>query len=78
MPDYVVLHSGELELGLSDSTWKTFRPGDLLINVGAAHAWRNKTDKWPRGSHSLLRSIEDSHETGQVFFVSLRRVSRRW
>ncbi len=29
MPDYVVLHSGELELGLSDS------PGDLLINVGA-------------------------------------------
>lgn len=36
MPDYVVLHSGELELGLSDSTWSTFRPGDLLINVGAA------------------------------------------
>jgi quercetin dioxygenase-like cupin family protein len=48
--DYMVLLSGEVELGLSDGTWKTFRQGELIVNAGALHAWRNNTDQWVRES----------------------------
>lgn len=40
--------TGELELGLSDGSWMTFRAGDLMVNVATAHAWKNTSGQWAR------------------------------
>ena len=37
---------GELELGLSDGSWRTLKAGDLVVNVASAHAWRNSSGEW--------------------------------
>src|SRR5579875_3541056 len=53
--DYVVVISGELEMDLDDSTIR-LRAGDVLVQRGTNHSWRNPTDsRLARPSSSSMR-----------------------
>ncbi|CAD6564520.1 MAG: hypothetical protein TREMPRED_005398 [Tremellales sp. Tagirdzhanova-0007] len=56
--DYVVVITGEPELGFHDGTWRKFHPGELAICVAAAHSWRNTTDKWVQTATALTSFVE--------------------
>jgi uncharacterized cupin superfamily protein len=43
--DYVVIIEGELWLELDDGQERLVRSGDVVIQNGTRHAWRNKSDK---------------------------------
>jgi quercetin dioxygenase-like cupin family protein len=43
--DYVVVTEGELSMQTDDGAITTLRPGDVLVQNGTRHAWRNLTDK---------------------------------
>ncbi|WP_248800798.1 cupin domain-containing protein [Pseudomonas sp. MWU13-2105] len=43
--DYVVLIEGELWLELDDGEERLVRSGEVVIQNGTRHAWRNKSDK---------------------------------
>lgn len=42
--DYVILLEGELWLDMGDGRETVVRPGDIVVQNGARHAWRNRTD----------------------------------
>ena len=42
--DYVICLRGEITMDLDDSTL-VMRPGDVLIQLGTNHGWRNETDE---------------------------------
>ena len=43
--DYAVLITGELYLELDDGVSTKLMPGDVAIQNGTRHAWRNKSDR---------------------------------
>ena len=43
--DYVTVLRGTLTLELDDGETVELRPGDTVVQQGARHAWRNRTDK---------------------------------
>ena len=43
--DYGVLLDGEIHLELDDGVTKKLAQGDVVVQNGTRHAWRNKTDK---------------------------------
>jgi hypothetical protein len=43
--DYCVLMDGDLHLELDGGASKKLAPGDVVIQNGTRHAWRNKSDK---------------------------------
>jgi quercetin dioxygenase-like cupin family protein len=51
--DYVVVISGELEMDLDDSTIR-LRAGDVLVQRGTNHSWRNPTDTPARAAFVLV------------------------
>jgi Cupin domain len=42
--DYGIMLEGELVLELDDGVTRSLRPGDVVIQNGTRHAWRNPTD----------------------------------
>jgi quercetin dioxygenase-like cupin family protein len=40
--DYIIVLSGEIEMDLDGDEKVTMRPGDIMIQRGTYHAWRNK------------------------------------
>ena len=41
--DYVICIAGEITMDLDDST-VVLRPGDVVVQLGTNHGWRNETD----------------------------------
>ncbi|KAI3343385.1 hypothetical protein F4824DRAFT_439743 [Ustulina deusta] len=46
--DYLVLLFGELELVLDSGETRALRPGDVVIQRGTMHSWKNNTSEWAR------------------------------
>lgn len=42
--DYLVAVSGELLLEMEDGTTEAIRPGDMMVQIGGWHSWRNNGD----------------------------------
>ncbi|KAL7910418.1 hypothetical protein GGI35DRAFT_448751 [Trichoderma velutinum] len=55
--DYGVIIDGTTELVLDSGEWKTLHRGDVFIQRGTAHAWRNLTKK------------DDNNGILRIFFV---------
>jgi quercetin dioxygenase-like cupin family protein len=48
--DFGVLLDGELEAILDDGSMKLMKPGDIIVQRGTMHGWRNPSPtKWARG-----------------------------
>ncbi len=43
--DYIIVLSGEIEMELDNKEMVTIRQGDVMIQRGTYHAWRNVSDK---------------------------------
>jgi quercetin dioxygenase-like cupin family protein len=43
--DYIIVLSGEIEMELDNKEVVTIRQGDVMIQRGTNHAWRNVSDK---------------------------------
>ena len=55
--DYGIVLEGEIELVLDSGEKKTMMPGDVAIQRGTMHAWRNMSDtKWARMMYILQPS----------------------
>jgi quercetin dioxygenase-like cupin family protein len=52
--DYVIVLDGELWLELDQGAEKRLQTGDVVIQNGTRHAWRNKTDKPSRVAFVLI------------------------
>lgn len=47
--DYGVVIAGEMELQLDGGEKRILKPGDVVVQRGTMHAWRNANDKeWAR------------------------------
>lgn len=47
--DYTIQILGEVELSLSNGDMKVIRPGDVVVQRGTLHKWRNTSDtQWSR------------------------------
>lgn len=52
--DYIVVLDGEIDMELDDGEWVTIRRGDVMIQRGTYHAWRNSSDKPCRMAFVLI------------------------
>ena len=52
--DYIVVLDGEIDMELDDGEWVTIRQGDVMIQRGTYHAWRNSSDKPCRMAFVLI------------------------
>ncbi|GJE89134.1 cupin domain-containing protein [Phanerochaete sordida] len=52
--DYGILIQGALTLILDDNKRVLMKPGDVVVQRGTIHAWRNETDEWTRMYFVLL------------------------
>lgn len=52
--DYGILLEGELWLELDNGEQKRIRPGDVVIQHGTRHAWRNKSDRIARALFVMI------------------------
>lgn len=46
--DYGVVLEGEMEMLMDSGESVTLGPGDVCVQRGTLHQWRNRTDKWNR------------------------------
>jgi quercetin dioxygenase-like cupin family protein len=51
--DYVVVMEGEIEMDLDEGT-VTLRAGDVLVQRGTNHVWRNATDRTARAAIVMI------------------------
>ncbi|MCJ1282183.1 hypothetical protein MMC26_001506 [Xylographa opegraphella] len=57
--DYGIVVSGEVDLTLDGGETRTMRPGDVVVQRGTMHAWRNKSEtEWCRMVFVLIGSEE--------------------
>lgn len=52
--DYIIVLDGEIDMELDDGQWVTIRQGDVMIQRGTYHAWRNASDKPCRMAFVLI------------------------
>ncbi len=52
--DYIIVLEGEIDMELDDGEWVTIRQGDVMIQRGTYHAWRNSSDKPCRMAFVLI------------------------
>ena len=57
--DYGILLQGELWLELDNGEQKLIRPGDVVIQRGTRHAWRNKSDQVARALFVMIGAKRD-------------------
>lgn len=69
--DYGIVIEGEIELILDSGETRLMRPGDIAIQRGTMHAWRNTSDtKWARMLYVLQPSkplVLDSGALGEDY-----------
>ena len=52
--DYIIVLDGEIEMELDNKEFVTLRQGDVMIQRGTYHAWRNVSDKSCRMAFVLI------------------------
>lgn len=52
--DYIIVLDGEIAMELDDGQWVTLRQGDVMIQRGTYHAWRNTSGKPCRMAFVLI------------------------
>ena len=52
--DYIIVLDGEIDMELDDGEWVTIRQGDVMIQRGTYHAWRNSSDRPCRMAFVLI------------------------
>lgn len=57
--DYGILLQGELWLELDNGEQKRILPGDVIIQNGTRHAWRNKSDQIARALFVMIGTKRD-------------------
>ncbi|CDF92553.1 hypothetical protein BN844_1977 [Pseudomonas sp. SHC52] len=57
--DYGILLQGELWLELDNGEQKLIRPGEIVIQRGTRHAWRNKSDQIARALFVMIGMKRD-------------------
>ncbi|EZP30534.1 cupin [Pseudomonas sp. RIT288] len=57
--DYGILLQGELWLELDNGEQKRIQPGDIVIQQGTRHAWRNKSDQVARALFVMIGAKRD-------------------
>lgn len=57
--DYGILLQGELWLELDNGEQKLIRPGEVVIQHGTRHAWRNKSDQIARALFVMIGPKRD-------------------
>ena len=61
--DYIIIMSGQLELELGDGATKLVGPGDIVVQRGTIHAWRNPSaTEVCRGVMVLIEAERYAHE----------------
>ncbi|KAK1570289.1 cupin domain-containing protein [Colletotrichum navitas] len=63
--DYGIVLKGEVECHLDDGAVRTLGQGDIMIQRGTMHGWKNATDKWARVVF-CLQPAEPVRVAGQV------------
>ncbi|EFQ28922.1 cupin domain-containing protein [Colletotrichum graminicola] len=63
--DYGIVLKGEVECHLDDGAVRTLGEGDIMIQRGTMHGWKNATDKWARVVF-CLQPAEPVRVAGQV------------
>ncbi|KAI5785822.1 hypothetical protein EDC01DRAFT_750238 [Geopyxis carbonaria] len=56
--DYGVMIEGEMELRLDSGETRIMKPGDVSVNRGGAHVWRNVSDTKPARMIFILLDIK--------------------
>ncbi|KAK4687306.1 hypothetical protein P7C73_g2817, partial [Tremellales sp. Uapishka_1] len=51
---YPIVISGQIEVHFPDGSKKDVGAGDLIVQLGNAHQWVNKSDQWARGIAVVL------------------------
>ncbi|KAK4686794.1 hypothetical protein P7C73_g3338, partial [Tremellales sp. Uapishka_1] len=74
--DYLVILSGQIELSFHDGSQKSVGPGDLVVQLGNAHQWTNKTDQWARALAIILPLKEPVKIDGKGLGQALGIVER--
>lgn len=46
--DYAVVLAGEIVMGTSDGTRTTIKQGEVVVQLGVLHDWKNETQEWTR------------------------------
>ncbi|THH27815.1 hypothetical protein EUX98_g6375 [Antrodiella citrinella] len=46
--DFGIIHSGTITLTLDDGVTKTLNKGDVIVQRGTIHSWKNESDEWTR------------------------------
>ncbi|KAF4920963.1 hypothetical protein CGCVW01_v006408 [Colletotrichum viniferum] len=46
--DYGIVLKGEVECHLDDGAMRTLKEGEIMIQRGTMHGWKNATDQWAR------------------------------
>ncbi len=60
--DYVICLKGEITMDLDDST-VVMRPGDVMIQLGTNHGWRNDSDETATVAFVLIDGKPKNHPT---------------
>ena len=61
--DYIIILSGQLELELDDGATRLISPGDIVVQRGTIHRWRNPSATEPcRGVMVLIEATPYRHD----------------
>jgi quercetin dioxygenase-like cupin family protein len=60
--DYAVVISGRICLELEGGEEVRMGPGEVLVQAGAMHKWKNETDEWTRVLFVMLGAHSDEKE----------------
>jgi quercetin dioxygenase-like cupin family protein len=61
--DYIIIQSGQLELELDDGATRLIGPGDIVVQRGTIHRWRNPSiTETCRGVMVLIEAERYRHE----------------
>ncbi|MCJ1316874.1 hypothetical protein MMC15_002195 [Xylographa vitiligo] len=75
--DYGIVVSGEVDLILDSGETRTMRPGDVVVQRGTMHAWRNKSEtEWCRMVFVLIAS-EKVVVGGKVLAEDLSAIGKK-
>lgn len=75
--DYIIIVEGEVELSLDSGEKRRARRGDVVIQRGTMHAWKNVGEGWSRLLCVLLSAEPVKLEDGTVLGEDVTKLERK-
>lgn len=75
--DYIIVVEGEVELRLDSGETRKVRRGDVVVQRGTMHAWKNTGEGWSRLMCCLLSAEAVRLEDGRVLEEDVARLEKR-